>query len=53
MNNINGADKYGIVPQEIQCPASIINSKNTNCGCCTFKRSFTVKHGLIETKMSF
>ena len=52
MNNINGADKYGIVPQEIQCPASIINSKNTNCGCCTFKRSFTVKHGLIETKIN-
>ncbi len=52
MNNITGADKCGIIPQEIQCPTQVINSTNTNCGCCTFRRSFTVKHGLIDTTVN-
>ncbi len=52
MNNITGASKDEIIPQEIQCPTRVINSKDTNCGCCTFKRSFTVKHGLIDTKVN-
>ena len=48
---VTGADKESI-PQEIKCHSRIINSKNTNCGCCTFRRSFTVKNGPIEEKIN-
>jgi hypothetical protein len=52
MNSLSGGDKDAIIPQEIKCPIRIINSKNTNCGCCTFRRSFTQKTGTVETKIN-
>lgn len=42
-HGVTGADKE--IPQEIICYRPQIISNDTNCGCCTFRRSFRVQNG--------